>query len=291
MEPINRIYEEAINNTVSDHRRSADVNTRRTSRKGELISFEASLLAFPAAALPLAVAGFPFFSSSFPIVCVPYVLLSFVSLLSAAGGAPPQLRSGNLGFRSEVSGGESMSVRTACVSPMVQSFSFVEFRRFWGCLVCALGLLVSAHSWVIGCPSGNGAWELVRSHSRSGGVALGFLSPHLIKMGAWRWRSSAVGSPSSRVLGFGLARCFGPVPLFYMNLGFNGCIRSRLVAFKFSGSCRSRVFQGLRVSFSPVARGNWKLSLLSARLLALRAKVKVSSKVSFFLASFCYFVA
>ncbi|KAF2615033.1 hypothetical protein F2Q70_00010537 [Brassica cretica] len=253
----------------------------------------------------------PSFLLLFPIVCVPYVLLSFVSLLSAAGGAPPQLRSGNLGFRSEVSGGESRRVRTACVSPMVQSFSFVEFRRFWGCLVCALGLLVSAHPWVIGCPSGNGAWELVRSHSRSGGVALGFLLPHLIKMGAWRWRSSVVGSPSSRVLGFGLAvelfRCFGPVPLFYMNLGFNGCIRSRvgeleaaivstllrttLVAFKFSGSCRSRVFQGLRVPFSPVARGNWKLSLLSARLLALRAKVKVSSKVSFFLASFCYFVA
>ncbi|CAF1706256.1 unnamed protein product [Brassica oleracea var. botrytis] len=98
-----------------------------------------------------------------------------------------------------------MSVRTACVSPMVQSFSFVEFRRFWGCLELCGRLLVSAHSWVIGCPSGNGAWELVRSHSRSGGVALGFLSPHLIKMGAWRWRSSAVGSPSSRVLGFGLA--------------------------------------------------------------------------------------
>ncbi|WZY79153.1 hypothetical protein YC2023_025537 [Brassica napus] len=109
-----------------------------------------------------------------------------------------------------------------------------------------------------------------------------------------------------------------------MNLGFNGCIRSRvgeleaaifstllrttassvarsssccrigvswLVAFEFSGNCRSRVFQGLRAPFSPVARGNWKLSLLSTRLLVLRAKVKVSSKVSFFLASFCYFVA
>ncbi|KAF3494481.1 hypothetical protein DY000_02053990 [Brassica cretica] len=97
-----------------------------------------------------------------PIVCVPSVLLSFVSLLSAAGGAPPQLRSGILGFRSEVSGGESRRVRVSLLwfSPLV---SCLEFRWFWCCLVCALGLLISAHSWVIGCPSGNGVWELVRN--------------------------------------------------------------------------------------------------------------------------------
>ncbi|KAG2292302.1 hypothetical protein Bca52824_038971 [Brassica carinata] len=137
-------------------------------------------------------------------------------------GAPPHLRSGILGFRSEVSGGESRRVRTAWVSPMVQYFSFVLgvpvvlvllgvcsrvsgsacdtgwvfsaaflslYGRDWE--LCGR-LLVSAHSWVIGCPSGNGVWELVRSHSRSGGVALEFLSPHLIKMRAWRWRSSAL---------------------------------------------------------------------------------------------------
>ena len=41
MEPMNKIYEEAINNTVSGRRRSTEVTGRRTSRKDELIFFEA----------------------------------------------------------------------------------------------------------------------------------------------------------------------------------------------------------------------------------------------------------
>ncbi|KAG5412552.1 hypothetical protein IGI04_000119 [Brassica rapa subsp. trilocularis] len=195
-----------------------------------------------------------------------------------------------LGVCSRVSG-------SACDTGWVFSAAFLSlYGRDWE--LCGR-LLVSSHSWVIGCPSGNGVWELVRNHSRSGGVALEFLSPHLIKMGAWRWRSSALHPLgfsvsvwlrlSSVLGGASPEEVFRPVPLFYMNLGFNGCIRSRvgeleaaifstllrttassaarsssccrigvswLVAFEFSGSCRSRVFQGLRAPFSPVARGN-----------------------------------
>ncbi|CAN6984308.1 unnamed protein product, partial [Brassica rapa subsp. trilocularis] len=70
-----------------------------------------------------------------------------------------------LGFRSEVSGGESRCVRTAgsaCDTGWVFSAAFLSlYGRDWVC-----------------------GW--------SGGVALEFLSPHLIKMGAWRWRSSAL---------------------------------------------------------------------------------------------------
>lgn len=87
--------------------------------------FTTILLAFSGGRSAVRGRRIPSFLLLSPIVCVPSVLLSFVSLLSAAGGAPPQLRSRILGFRSEVSGGESRRVRTACVSPMVQSFSFV----------------------------------------------------------------------------------------------------------------------------------------------------------------------
>ncbi|KAG2264679.1 hypothetical protein Bca52824_071758 [Brassica carinata] len=89
---------------------------------------------------------------------------------------------------------------------MVQSFSFVLGVPVVLVLlgVCSRELcgrlLVSAHSWVIGCPSVT-AWELVRSHSRSCGVALEFLSPHLIKMRAWWWRSSALHPLGFSVLG------------------------------------------------------------------------------------------
>ncbi|CAN7008132.1 unnamed protein product [Brassica rapa subsp. trilocularis] len=92
----------------------------------------------------------------------------------------------------------------------------------------------------------------------------------------WGLAVAVVVSPSSRVFGDGLVVEF---------LGFNGCTRSRVgeleaaifstllrttassvVRFssccrlsisRFSGSCRSRVFQGLRAPFSPVARGDW----------------------------------
>ncbi|KAF2604175.1 hypothetical protein F2Q70_00024990 [Brassica cretica] len=58
----------------------------------------------------------------------------------------------------------------------------------------------------------------------SGGVALGFLSPHLIKL----WGLGGSGRRLSTLSGSRFRRCFGPVPPLYMSLGFNGCTWSRV---------------------------------------------------------------
>ncbi|KAG2289606.1 hypothetical protein Bca52824_049210 [Brassica carinata] len=92
---------------------------------------------------------------------------------------------------------------------------------------------------VIGCPFGNGV-RVSPSYGRSGGVALGFLSPHLIKLwglgGSGRRLCTLSGSRFRVSLWSWLVclvvslrkRCFGPVPLLYMSLGFNGCTWSQV---------------------------------------------------------------
>ncbi|CAN6828360.1 unnamed protein product [Brassica oleracea var. botrytis] len=190
----------------------------------------------------------------------------------ALWGATPQLRSGILGFRSEVSGGESRCVRKACVSPTVQSFSFVlgvpvvlvllgVCSRVSGS-ACDTGWVFSAaflslygRDWVRWC----GPRVSLTSPNKDEGLAV-----------------AVVGSPSSWVLGFGLAvelfgvlggaspeEVFRPVPLFYMNLGFNGCIRSQV------GELEAAIFSTLlRTTASSAARSSsccWIVVLDRAR--------------------------
>ncbi|KAF2566714.1 hypothetical protein F2Q68_00024344 [Brassica cretica] len=98
----------------------------------------------------------------------------------------------NLVFRSKVSGGESRRVRIAGACDVGWVFSAVVLSDF-------------VRDW-------------------SGGVALGFLSPHLIKL----WGLGGSGRRLSTLSGSRFRRCFGPVPLLYMSLGFNGCTWSRV---------------------------------------------------------------
>ncbi|WZZ08193.1 hypothetical protein YC2023_094114 [Brassica napus] len=164
-------------------------------------------------------------------------------------------------FRSKVSGGESRRVRTVAVSPMKLSGRF----------------LVSAQSRVIvSLPvtvRGSLSIAVVVLGSvcvQAGVVALGLLSPLLIKCGG-----SVFGYRLSSVLGGASpeeAFLAGPTALY--GPWVQGCIRSRVVVLeaaifnalhrttassvvRSSSCCRSRVFQGLRAPFSPVAHGDW----------------------------------
>ncbi|KAF3511004.1 hypothetical protein F2Q69_00003540 [Brassica cretica] len=77
------------------------------------------------------------------------------------------------------------------------------------------GLLISVHSQVIMCHSGNDTLELFWSYGWSGGVALRFLSPHLIKLwgfgGGGRWLSTLSGSRSRVSCGVVWVRSHGLV--------------------------------------------------------------------------------
>ncbi|KAL0787968.1 hypothetical protein Bca101_004214 [Brassica carinata] len=99
---------------------------------------------------------------------------------------------------------------------------------------------------------------------RSGGVALRFLSPHLIKLwgfgGGGRWLSTLSGSRSRVSCGVVWVMClvvylwkryFRLVPLLYMRLGFNGCTQSRV------GELEAAIFNTLlRTTASSVTRSS-----------------------------------